>query len=117
MLSGLIDKYDPRHRELVDRLGPQARDTHEIIKVKCIPIMDILQDNNITHIDYLSIDTEGGELDIIKSIDFNKIAIDVIDVENNYHDDEFQKFLATKGYKLESHLGVDDIFKKENTGQ
>ena len=33
------------------------------------------------HVDYLSIDTEGGEPEILKSIDYDKFAIDVIDVE------------------------------------
>lgn len=112
MLSGLIDKYDVRHKELVDRIATQYGDRHEVIMVNCLPLMQILEENKITHVDYLSLDTEGGELEILKSIDYDKIDIEVIDVENNYQNPEFQKFLATKGYVLVTRLVIDEIYKK-----
>ena len=34
-------------------------------------------------IDYLSLDIEGGEMDLLESIDFSKYKIKVISVENN----------------------------------
>jgi hypothetical protein len=41
------------------------------------------------HIDFLSLDTEGNELKILQSIDFDKFNIDVITVENNDYDNKF----------------------------
>ncbi len=39
-----------------------------------------------THIDYLSLDVEGAELQILKTIHFHKLTIDIIGVEhNNYY--------------------------------
>lgn len=112
MLSGLISKYDPRHLQLVKTIGPQVGDKHDILLIECIPLMEILEKNKIDHIDYLSLDTEGGELDILKSIDFDKITIEIIDVENNYSNEEFEKFLTSKGYKFLVRLVVDDIYQK-----
>ena len=114
MLSGLLDKYDPRHMHRAKKEIKQEGEKYEIINVSCYSLNNILEENNIYHIDYLSIDTEGGELDILKSIDFEKYDIDVISVENNFHDHEFQIFLKKKGYILVANLGCDEIYKKNN---
>ena len=56
----------------------------EIIKVETLTLEKIFDDYNIKNINYLSIDVEGAEFDVIKSINFNKIFIDIIGFENNY---------------------------------
>ncbi len=98
MLSGILENYDSKHIERIEseilRLGGRS----EVLTVKCYDLTKLLIDNNIRHVDYLSIDTEGGELDILKSIDFSKIRIDVIDVENNYQSPAFKEFLESVGY-------------------
>ena len=53
-------------------------------------------------IDYMSIDSEGSELDILKSFDFSKRKICIISVEHNYHPINRKKinFILEKvGYK------------------
>lgn len=68
-------------------------------------------ENNIKHINYLSIDVEGGEMKVIESINFDKVFIDVIAFENNYHDLQHVliNYLKSKGYiKLPEHIA--DIF-------
>jgi len=116
MLSGLLDKYDPRHMHRAKRETDEADERYEVINVPCYLLNNILEENDIYHIDYLSIDTEGGELDILKSIDFDKFDIEIIGVENNFNDPMFQQFLKTKGYVLIKHLGCDEIYKKYNRG-
>ena len=65
-------------------------------------------------IDYLSIDTEGSELDILAHFDFEAYEIRLITVEHNHtalrqpiHD-----FLVAKGYrrKFEKLSNVDDWY-------
>lgn len=112
MLSGLIDKYDPRHMERLQREVKRTRGSTEVLSVPCYTFNQLLRDHNIHHVDYLSIDTEGGELDILKSIDFTRIAIDVIDVENAYKSPEFQQFLESQGYKKVTTLAQDEIYRK-----
>jgi hypothetical protein len=57
---------------------------------------------NIKHINYLSIDVEGAEFDVIKSINFDKLYIDIIDFESNYEEEskEIILYLQPKGYKV-----------------
>jgi FkbM family methyltransferase len=111
-LSGLVEKYDPRQRALVDQIASQHNDIHHFLEVECILLMDIFKEYSIDYIDYLSVDTEGGELDILKSINYDEVFIDVIDVENNYSIPDFQEFLTSKGYRFITRIGVDEIYKK-----
>lgn len=52
---------------------------------------DVLADNGVTRVDYLSIDTEGSEFDILKSIDFEQVTYKAISAENNYLDGRIEK--------------------------
>jgi hypothetical protein len=74
--------------------------TTEVIKVKTKKLETILDENNIKHINYLSIDVEGAEFEVIKSINFNKVFIDVIGFENNYYDASIPivEYLKNKGF-------------------
>jgi len=56
------------------------------------------EENNLTHIDFMSIDAEGYDSKIIKNLDLSKIKIDLICVENI--DDESVNFLEKSNYKL-----------------
>ena len=112
MLSGNLEKYDPRHLERVRQALALDGGSSEVIIVNFYTFNQILQENKIYHVDYLSIDTEGGELDILKSIDFSRFDIDIINVENNYNSPSFQQFLEPLGYKKIATLSVDEIYKK-----
>ena len=75
--SGIRDYLDC-HKKGVD-----ANKT-EII-VTTISFNDLLEKNNAPNfIDYLSLDTEGSELEILKSVDLQKYTFGLIDVEHNY---------------------------------
>jgi len=51
------------------------------ISVICYPLYSIMLAIGQTHIDYLSLDVEGAELPILKTIPLDKLFIDVILVE------------------------------------
>lgn len=72
--------------------------------VETIKFEEIFNDSNLTlEIDFLSIDTEGSESEILQSINFSKFKPTVICIEHNYNKKNrifFRKYLAEKGYKL-----------------
>jgi FkbM family methyltransferase len=86
MLSGLKSTFDPRHHIRLQYENIHNNSTSNIIKVDTKRIETICDEYNIKHINYLSIDVEGGEFEVIKSINFDKVFIDVIVFENNYDD-------------------------------
>lgn len=116
MLSGLMDDYHPKHlnrvkREVSKRSYGQAP---KLIDVNCYLLNDILDKNGIYVVDYLSIDTEGNEYDILKSIDYKKFNIFIIGVENNFNDPRIKVFMLEKGYQFIKRLGADDIYMRKN---
>ena len=57
----------------------------------------------------MSIDVEGGEYEVIKSINFDKVFIDVIGFENNYNDSSIPiiKYLQDRNFKILKDVGAD----------
>ena len=86
MLSGLKDTYDPRHLERLNNEIEHYGGNTITIPVTTIRLDAILHEYKFTHVNYLSIDVEGAEFSVIKSIDFTKVFIDVIGFENNFDD-------------------------------
>ena len=78
-------------------------------KTKTVTFEKIVPTNAI--IDYLSLDIEGGEMDLLESIDFSKYKIKVISVENNSPDKiNFELFFKKKNYSFFDRVGQDEIF-------
>lgn len=85
-----------------------------IIKVKTKNLTTILDENNAPNfIEYLSIDTEGSEFDILNSHNFDKYKFGYITVEHNFINSNRMKIrnlLISKGYKLYRENNVDDDY-------
>jgi FkbM family methyltransferase len=86
MISGIKNNFDPRHMQRLERENQQMGSSTEIITVNTKKLETIFSEHDIKHVNYLSIDVEGSEFEVIKSINFDKVFIDVIGFENNYHD-------------------------------
>ena len=110
MLSGLSDFYDPKHYQLVQHGVNQHNGSLKELQVQCYQINDILTRYKVSHIDYCSIDTEGSELQILKSIDFKSHVIEAFSVENNFGERKIRLFMKSKNYELIKHLKGDDFY-------
>ncbi|ARF08686.1 FkbM methyltransferase [Catovirus CTV1] len=109
MISGLKSCYDPRHRQRLETEIAKNGSKSEIISVTTKRIETICDEYNVKNINYLSIDVEGAEFDVIKSINFDKVFIDVIGFENNYNDTSIPiiKYLESKNYVAIYHQSLD----------
>jgi FkbM family methyltransferase len=71
-------------------------------KLKTTTLNKVLEENlNNKNINYISIDTEGTEYEIIKELDFEKFYPEIITIEHNYDKkkrDKIYKFLKMKNY-------------------
>lgn len=92
--------------DYLDGYGKIQSKGKQKIKPRLLP--DILIEHNTPKIiDYLSIDIEGAELNVLKTIDYNKYTFRTITVENNSGKRTID-FLQTKGYKFVEKIGEDD---------
>lgn len=84
-----------------DRLAGK-RKQKETYKVTSISLYDLLKKHSAPKvIDFLSIDTEGSEYDILSKFDFDSFQINVISVEHNYTNSRAKicQLLENNGYR------------------
>jgi FkbM family methyltransferase len=75
------------------------------INVPCFTLNTIIEEMNIKQIDYLIIDTEGHDYDILMDLDLTKIKPNKIQFENRHMDGSFLK--GEKYIKLINHLQLN----------
>lgn len=88
-------------------------------KVRQRKLSNILKEHNIKHVDVVSLDVEGYEMNVLKGIDFDAVDITCFCIENNEDDRllpdlDLRKFMIEKGYRLIARLSIDDIFVKND---
>ncbi|KAI8462654.1 MAG: hypothetical protein J3K34DRAFT_447228 [Monoraphidium minutum] len=76
--------------------------------IPCVPLQQVI-DTTFTHFfDFFSLDVEGGELEVLHSIDFSRTAFGVIVVEADTHakrkNEIVRTFLHSKGYEYRGML-------------
>tara|TARA_B100001057_G_scaffold373651_1_gene378103 strand:- start:1030 stop:1422 length:393 start_codon:yes stop_codon:yes gene_type:complete len=100
-------------------------DTHEYLRdknntiymLKTISINDLFKKYNVNkNIHYLSIDTEGTEFEILKSLDFKNYDISIISVEHNFtsNREKIYNLLTNNGFVRvqEKYSKFDDWYIK-----
>jgi FkbM family methyltransferase len=63
-------------------------------------------------IDFISIDTEGTELDILKSFSIEKWNPKLLVIENNFNDPDIEIYLDLYGYTKDQRIEVNDFYIK-----
>lgn len=112
MLSGITKEYNETHLERIKGEVNHYGGKINNIKVSVKTLQCIFDEYNVKDVDFCSIDTEGSEYNIVKSINFEKTMIKVFIIENNYKETEIEDFLKTKDYVLHTKLEWDDVFVK-----
>lgn len=112
MYSGLLKEYDQRLLDRIDQEIAIYGGRKEVILVNCLTFEALLKKYNISHIDLLSIDVEGAEEKIIKTIDFKSITIDIIVIENNFDNTVVREFLTANGFQIIKRIEKDDIYQR-----
>jgi len=127
LTSGLKDTYDTRHFDRLkkdtmnnplwydyENSNNKVKTNTELITVNTKKLETICGEQKISHINFLSIDVEGAEFEVIKSINFDKVFIDVIGFENNYEDTSILiiQYLQSNNFKI--IYKSNDIFMINN---
>ena len=76
----------------------------EVNVVECIPLAHVLSKAHVNHVNYFILDVEGGELEVLKSINWHHVTFDVLCIETDEvnrpsgYTATISSFLALKGY-------------------
>ena len=108
-MSGFLDSYDP---DLLARVRGDARHEEVIHTMERRRLDDILREADIQQVDFLSLDVEGGEMEILGDFPFEDFDITLLSVENNAQSSDLPELMRDKGYELVEFAGVDDLFRK-----
>lgn len=107
MLSGLTDELKGTYKQIVEN-------NSILIKVETITLNDLLDEAKApTFIEYLSLDTEGSEYEILKAFDFSKYTFGRIDVEHNNIEpirSHIRTLLESNGYIYLKENQWDDCY-------
>ncbi len=86
----------------------------EELKIETITFEDLYKLYALPqHIEFLSVDTEGSEIEIFESIDFDVHTFGLIAFEHNMNQDvrsRIGEILQSHGYELFEAWGYDDIY-------
>ena len=105
-MSGI---YNSSYKDSMDRIQKKSNSKINLIKTKSTPFNKIIPNNKI--IDFISIDIEGNELDVINSIDFNQYEIKVILLENNIPQKlSYINFFKERNFSYFDRVGMDEIY-------
>ncbi|XP_017061085.2 LOW QUALITY PROTEIN: protein Star [Drosophila ficusphila] len=90
-------------------------------RVKCFPLYTIMLACERTEYDLLSLGVQGHELEILQTLPFDKVKIDVISIHLlEDHEDvheyvlDITRFLAGKSYKLQRKIGRNYFYQRLN---
>ena len=87
-------------------------------KLPCLPLGEILNMFSIERIDFFSLDVEGAELEVHKTIDFSKVHINVIAIEadgrNSQKDEAVRKVVLAHGFELDRSFSEQDAGKRND---
>jgi FkbM family methyltransferase len=95
-------------------------DNQKKISINSYKLETILKKNGFQKVDYINIDTEGNEIEILRSVDFEKVKPILITLEDNSFiiDSEQKvekiKFMKENNYELINIIGVTLFFLRKD---
>jgi len=111
--SGL-DPGEERMRRIAETIAEHGG-SQQMIDVEALPFSALLDRYDLDAVDYLSIDTEGGELAILETIDFDRVPIRMVGIENDDRDKRIERLLLAAGYSRLVRVRRDDLWVKHLT--
>lgn len=121
--SGVIKWMDPRAVDDIERFFSSRPSEVTLSWLPNANINRLLAWAHLDHVDYFSLDIEGGELEIIKSLRLattremgpkDGVTVDLFGIEDNYNGGmDYNEYLKNFGYIRLGHLGPDYFFLHE----
>src|SRR5207244_9762167 len=109
--------FPPGHADRIREAIGAEGGRESVMEVRCHEVNKLLRAHRIHSVDFLSLDTEGGEYDLLRALDLRAFHAEAITVENNHHDRRIEHFLTRNGYQLVACMGCDEIYAQWGAGR
>jgi len=110
MLSGLQSTHFDE--DLVYKYAEESGSEVHLIDVNCMTPEEISTKAGLKTFHYVNIDTEGGELDILKMLPLQRWGVHIITIERNLTERSIETYMRTHGFRLKAILGSDEVYIK-----
>ena len=84
------------------------------IQVSQKSLNSIFNEKNINKIDIMSIDVEGGELNVLKGLNLDKYKVKIFVIENILNELSIKEYLENFNYILDKQIGYNQYYKLNN---
>lgn len=108
MLSGIREHIGNMAR--VDQATEMWQLDQTLVTVPCHRIDRVLENSGVSTVDYLSVDVEGAELEVMQGIDFTRVQVNVISLEHSPRFPDVYGLLTEAGFEYHGLLFFDEIF-------
>ena len=107
-LSGIIDNINDYNKHFM------TTRPHEFIKMRTRLLSDILKEHNAPkYIEYMNMDIEGAEYDVLRTFPFNQYSFGCMTIEHNFIEPArtlIRQLLENNGYKFVKDVKYDDWY-------
>lgn len=97
-----------------DKISPRERTT-QTISVKLSTVDEVMKEHGFSHIDLLSIDTEGTEVDVLKGANLPAWNVKLLLIEDWARDFSIHCYLTKQGYRLVRRTGFNSWYVPKST--
>ncbi|MFC3226424.1 FkbM family methyltransferase [Marinibaculum pumilum] len=106
-MSGLMRGMTERQLRVI---RGNRRNRESLRQVPVRRLAPYLRAARISRIDYLSLDVEGGEMEILRTFPFADVPVAAWTVENNEGIPDIGELMARNGYRMAARIGVDEVY-------
>lgn len=121
LIGGIIQEGRIKPGDIGKSLNDDRRPyNRRTIKVQCFPLYSVLLAMGNPKVDYFSLDIEGAEMPVLRTIPWDKVDISVVEIEMNHlgkvfdgSAEDLKSFMKKNGYKFKGMVEIDGIFVKK----
>lgn len=120
VFGAIEDQDNPNKEDLLDlrnRYQNQFRHkdvARETVLVQCFPLYSLLISLGNPRVDFMSLDIEGSELDVLRTIPFDKVHIELFLIETAHSNETaITQLMSKNGYEMQPMPPFDHIYFKK----